>query len=699
MNKHSNTPIFLHRWVGQFALVAFAAAGCGGGSGDNNGDNPSVTTTPSPPGISLLTGSIGGPGNIEGIGAAARFNQPGGVAVDATGNVYVADSNNHTIRRITPLGVVTTLAGRAGVAGSDNGIGTAARFDHPSQLASDAAGNVYVADTFGDTIRKITPAGVVTTLAGSTHIDGSADGTGSAARFHNPSGVAVDGAGNVYVSDRQNHTIRKISMTTVVTTLAGTAGAEGSADGTGPAARFRYPGSVAVDATGNVFVVDGNSTLRKITPAGVVTTMLVRGDGVAADRMGNVIVSDGISAISVVAPTGALTTLAGMVGVRGSSDGVSAAASFLNPRGIAADDAGSVYVADTGNHTVRKITPAGVVTTLAGSPGQDAAFYNASAPSLYGVAATAAGDIYLSVGGSSNMGVHRVSPDGVVTPVVDFEGGFGFDGFHLPYPGGVAVDQAANLYAANGLDHTLRRVTPAGIATALAGTDGSVWGPVSGTGFNTNYYAPHSVAVDAVGNVYVASISFAYLRSAIPDTFFSNTILKIGPTGSVTTLAGTAETQGAQDGVGAAASFNQPSGIAVDGAGNVYVADSGNHTIRKITPTGAVTTLAGTAGVRGVADGKGLAASFDSLAGVAVDKAGNVYVTDTSWSNSGDSGVIRKITPSGEVTTVAGQRGSMGIALGSLPGSLSDIRGIAVDAQGVLYVATRAAVLKIQLPQ
>ena len=221
-----------------------------------------------------------------------------GVAVDSAGNVYVADTYNDEIRKITPSGVVTTLAGSAGQAGSSDGTGSAARFDWPEGVAVDSAGNVYVADCRNDEIRKITPSGVVTTLAGSAGQYGSSDGTGSAARFDGPMGVAVDSAGNVYVADYGNDEIRKITPSGVVTTLAGSAGQTGSSDGTGSAARFYYPEGVAVDSAGNVYVADaGNDEIRKITPSGVVTT------------------------------------LAGSAGQTGSSNGTGSAASFYFPRG------------------------------------------------------------------------------------------------------------------------------------------------------------------------------------------------------------------------------------------------------------------------------------------------------------------------------------------------------------------------------
>jgi sugar lactone lactonase YvrE len=196
------------------------------------------------------------------------------VVIDGDGNLYVADAGNATIRKITAAGVVTTLTGAARVFGSVDGTGATARFNLPSGVAVDAAGNLYVTDEVANTLRKVTAAGVVTTLAGTARVTGSADGTGAAAQFSAPSGVAVDGAGNVYVADMGNDTIRKITAAGVVTTLAGTVDRFGSADGTGTAAQFNSPSGVAVDGVGNVYVADmGNDTIRKITPTGVVTTI------------------------------------------------------------------------------------------------------------------------------------------------------------------------------------------------------------------------------------------------------------------------------------------------------------------------------------------------------------------------------------------------------------------------------------------
>jgi hypothetical protein len=321
--------------------------------------------------VTTLAGQAGVQGSTDGTGSAARFDQPDGVACDARGNIYVADTENDTIRKITPAGVVTTLAGRAGdLAGPDAPSG--ALPNSPVGVACDPLGDLYVAD--GPAILKISPAGVVTTLAGNESVSGSADGTGSAARFDVPVGVACDALGNVYVSDIIDDTIRKITPDGVVTTLAGQAGVQGSTDGTGSAARFGQPDGVACDARGNIYVADTfNHDIRKITPTGVVTTLAGKADalygnvdgsgsaarfttpiGIVCAPDGNLYVMQGNNLLREVTPAGVVTTLAGHG--QGSADGIGRAASFRAGQQIACDKQGDLYVADCGNDTIRKIT-------------------------------------------------------------------------------------------------------------------------------------------------------------------------------------------------------------------------------------------------------------------------------------------------------------------------------------------------------
>lgn len=320
--------------------------------------------------VTTVAGS-GSTGFADGAAATASFQRPTGVVRDAAGNLYVADMDNHSIRRITPAGQVTTLAG-SGVAGYADGTGAAAAFNNPRHLAVDAAGNLYVADSDNNRIRKVSPAGVVTTLAGTGTL-GSADGPAASAQFASPYGIAVDSTGKVFVADTSSHAIREIATDGTVSTFAGLPGSPGSADGAGSAARFAMPYGLAVDAVGNVYVADANnSRIRKISAAGVVSTLAGSGiagdaDGdagtaqfsnpleVAVDVDGYVYVVDAWNQkIRRISPSGMVSTLAG-TGVPGNTDGTSADARFAYPFGISLASDGSLYVADTYSHRIRRI--------------------------------------------------------------------------------------------------------------------------------------------------------------------------------------------------------------------------------------------------------------------------------------------------------------------------------------------------------
>lgn len=659
--------------------------------------------------FSHLAGSPGGGGAADGIGAAARFNGPTGIVVGTDGNLYVADYFNFTVRKVTPGGVVTTFAGAPIRSASQDGIGAAARFSNPMGICADHAGNFYVADQTSETIRKITPAGVVTTLAGSAGQWGDVDATGADARLSSPDSVAVDSLGNLYVADTNNNAIRKITPAGVVTTFAGGHGLFdiGSNDGQGTAARFESPVDTAVDSAGNVYVADEiNGTIRKITPAGLVSTLAglafaagsadgvgsaarfgtvrdaggVNGpEGVAVDSAGNVYVADMMNnTIRKITPAAVVTTLAGTAGQSGSADGMGAAARFNKPSRLTVDSGGNIYVADWGNQLIRKITPAGLVTTIAG---RAATSYGAadgvgaaaqfSQPS--GVAVDGNGQVY--VADTGNATIRKVAPDGTVTTLAGTAGTSGAqDGtgaaakFNMP--GSVAVDGQGNVYVADTSNQTIRKITPAGVVTTFAGSPGLTGGN-DGIGGAARFWSPSGVATDAAGNVYVADQA-------------NGTIRKITPDGTVTTLAGAAGQRSYADGVGAAARFMNPLAVAVDGAGNVYVAD-GNYTVRKVTSDGVATTLAGAAGQYGTADGIGAAARFVGPSGIAVDASGTVYVTDSD--SFAGVNTIRRITPDGNVTTLAGST-----EFGSSDGDNSTVRfsfpkQIAVDAAGVLYVA------------
>jgi sugar lactone lactonase YvrE len=279
--------------------------------------------------ISIIAGKLGTSGCVDGPGSEARFSYPRGIALDAAENIFVADTANNTIRRITPDGVVTTVAGVAGTIGSGDGTGIYARFNFPASVAVDSLGNIYVADLYNCTIRKVTQHGTVTTIAGQAGVHGSVDGKGSAALFNFPVSIALDSSGNTYVADVFNNAIRKITPNGTVITWAGRLSyTPGNADGTAGNARFCHPCGVAVDNTGNVYVADsGNNTIRRITP----------------DRE--------------------VTTLAGLAGQSGLADGIGSAARFSHPTALALDHRDHLYVTDLDNKTIRKGTAAIVIPT------------------------------------------------------------------------------------------------------------------------------------------------------------------------------------------------------------------------------------------------------------------------------------------------------------------------------------------------
>ena len=629
--------------------------------------------------ITTLAGSPA-QGSANGTGAAARFANPWGVAADTSGNLYVADTDNHTIRKITPAGVVTTLAGLPGSSGTNDATGSSARFYQPQGVAVDSAGNVYVADTGNYTIRKITPAGVVSTLAGLAGNSGTNDATGSSARFYEPEGIAVNSAGTlIYVADTWNHTIRQIVSAGVVTTFAGSAGNPGTNDGTGSSALFNQPQGIALDGAGNLYVGDtGSQTIRKITLAAAVTTLAGSGgnygtndgtgssalfwapQGVALDNAANLYVADSFNnTIRKVSPSGVVTTLAGLAGSFGSVDGAGSGARFWQPQGVAVNNAGIVCVADSANGTIRQITAAGVVTTLAGSASTGSADGTGASARFYwpsGAAIDSNG--YSYVADTENGTIRTVSAAGIVSTLAGSAGNFGSaDGSgssaRFYGPQAVTTDTSGNLYVADTANHTIRKITSGGVVSTLAGLAGTN-GLSDGTGSNARFNAPQGLAVDVSGNVFVA------------DTW-NHAIRKVTAAGVVTTLAGVPGYYGDSDGTGNAvgtntARFYCPSGIGVDVSGNIYVADTRNHTIRKVTSAGAVSTLAGLAGVWGNADGTNSTARFHQPQGLTVDASGNLYVLDSG------NHTVRMVAPIGTnwvVTTVAGMPAVNGSADGT----------------------------------
>lgn len=546
----------------------------------------------------------------------------------------------------------TNFAGMPGGRGSADGAGAAAGFDQPSGLAVDAAGNVLVVETARGTVRKVTPDGVVTTLAGSPGERGHADGRGKDARFEAPAGIVLDAAGIAYVGDAAG--IRKVAEDGLVTTVPGT---QSAAEMVG----FSKRGIFALDGEGNFIFTDG-PTLRRIAPAG------------------------GVSLV------------AGKPGIKALLDGDRDTARLFDVNGIVVDGAGNIYVTDS--IWVRKIAPNGSISTLFKQPSLGRAF-------MRGLVVDRAGNLYLADGAATILQI-RASGESSIFAGLTWDGSqardrAGLDGprrevlFYFPQT--LALDKQGNLFVTD--YSTVRRIGADGIVKTLAGR-GSSAGSVDGTGAAARFSNPFAVAVDAAGTLYVAD--------------GNNTIRKITPDGQVTTLAGDAHpvdedglplsNSGFVDGKGAAARFRFcpwacGAAIAADNAGNVFVADHSNSAIRKITPDGVVTTLAGPYGEfgsPGYADGQGGLARFNLPSGIAVDKSGNLYVADRGNS------VIRRVTPDGMVTTLAGTVSvSGGVAeaqRGSVDGVGAEARfiwpsAIAIDQLDNLWVLDGNAVRRI----
>ncbi|KRT72630.1 MAG: NHL repeat-containing protein [Deltaproteobacteria bacterium CSP1-8] len=622
--------------VGKAASVA-ALAGAAGGPGFFDGSPADPVRFDSPSGVAVVgtdrfvadtanhvirkidaagnlttfSGAFGIAGSADGTGAAARFRSP--TAIVADGNtLYVSDTGNHTIRRISAGAVVTTLAGSPGTPGSADNVSGPGNvlFSSPAGITFDGATSLYVADTGNHTVRRLFPSGATTTFAGQAGVPGSADGLGPAARFSSPGGIALIGTGLLYVADTGNHTIRQVVVTAAfgdVTTLAGTSGTPGSADGTGPLARFRSPSGMTSDGT-SLFLCDtGNHTVRNVTQSGVVTT------------------------------------LAGFAGTPGFAEGTGQASLFRSPSGIGTAPGGSslFVVADTGNHVVRQVTAAGVATTLAGNPPRTGGADGTGGTARFSIPAGVAvvGD-NVFVTDTGNHTIRKVTSAGTVSTlagVLETPGSADGTGpaAQLRFPGGIAA-LGGDLFVTDSGNHTIRKVTAGGLVTTIAGTPGAT-GSVDGTGTGARFNNPQGI-VALGGDLYVADTG-------------NHTIRKVTTAGAVTTLSGSPGTPGSSDGAGGTARFSSPLGIAAIGT-NLYVADTGNHDIRRVaTPSGASSTFAGAAGQPGFADGQGASARFSSPDGIAAADS-VLYVADRG------NHAVRRISSTRDVTTFAGDPGA-----------------------------------------
>jgi sugar lactone lactonase YvrE len=619
----------------------------------------SVIFTVSPSGIFRRitgTGTAGFSGD-GGPATQAMLSFPDGVAVDPQGNFYIADEGNARIRKVNVAGVITTVAGNGTVGFSgDGGPATSASLNVPRQLALDAAGNLYVADALNNRIRMITPAGIITTVAGNGTAGYSGDGgPAPAAALSFPTGVAVDAAGNLYIADYGNNRARKVAPSGIITTFAGSGSGIWGDGGPATAARLSGPTAVSVDSSGNLYIsVEGDSAVRMVSPAGIITTIIhgfgFGGDGGPASggkldfpegvlaTGGSIYINDWFNKRVRKISSGVINTIAGNGSFKYGGDGGVAVSAFLDsPTGVAVDGAGSVYFVDSSNSRIRAIAPNSTISTIAGigaagfsgdgGPASAAAIGN---PTFIFI--DPAGNKYFSDNG--NVRVRKISPAGIITTAVG-SGIYGWAGDGGPAtsawtagPRGMAMDSAGNLYLAEAGNHRIRKITPAGIISTFAGNGTPGYSGDGGPAINASLKAPWGLAMDAAGNLYVADLG-------------NHRVRRITPAGVITTFAGNGTPGYSGDGGPAISSslFN-PSGLAFDAAGNLFIADPGNGRVRRVdATTGNITTTAGNGIPASAGDGGPAPAASLVPYDVKVDAAGNLYISD----DGGDR--IRKVLP------------------------------------------------------
>jgi trimeric autotransporter adhesin len=645
----------------------------------------------------------------------ATLDVPAGLAMDHAGNIYIADSGKNVVRRLTPDGVITTIAGtgRSGNSG-DGGLATEATLNSPSALAFDNSGNLLIADTWNHTVRMIGPDGIISRVAG-TGDDGykGNDGPALSALLYNPSGLAVDTAGNIYIADTGNGWIRMVSPDGTISRFAGvdtysTTRMFGQQDPTMAInATLTNPICLAFDAAGNLYFVEyGLPRVRRITPAGKISSYAGTGTagssgdaglarfanlnavGIAFDVNSNLLIADGVSnrVRIVTASDGIIETIAG-----------NGLASY-NPRGIAqkGDD---VYFSDTASNRIRKVNVrTGEVAAVAGAG--TASFSGDSGLAVYatfnaprGLVFDKSGNLYVADAG--NHRVRRIGTDGYIATVAG-DGSAETDGTgaataaSLHEPVGVAVDDSGNLYISERLGHVIRKVGTDGYISTVAGT-GTAGAPSSASGVATSQKLNQPQGILWTSNGLLIADSG------------NNLIRRLFADGNITTIAGTrTATYTGDGGPATSATLHTPTAVATDGGGNVYVTDSGNHAVRRIGTDGVIDTVAGDGTARYNGDGSPATAySLNAPAAITGGSACTLYIGDTSNKRIRElqSAIDYTISssPSGLMVRFDGQAAAAPLKVSALPGTQHTVDAPSPQAgsEGTRYVAPAAQAIAV----
>lgn len=609
--------------------------------------------------LTVLAGN--GTAGFSGDGKSAtlaELNQPRAIAVDASGNVFIADEYNCVIRTVTAsTGLISTIAGTPNSCSyaGDGGPATSAHLNYPQGVAVDTSGNIYIADANNNRVRKVTTSGTITTVAGNGTAGFTGDGgLATAAEMNNPESVAVDSSKNIYIADVNNYRVRKVTATSgSISTVAGNGAYGYSGDGgQATAASLSYVRGITSDSTGRFFIADTNNcVVRSVTTAGVINT--VAGDhtcgfagdggtatsaelydpyGVAVDSSNHLYIADYYNLrIRKVTVGSSVTTVAGNGTLNYLGDGSPASGALLNtPESVSADASGNVYITDQNSCIVRKVNTGGTITTVAGTPascgstGDGSAATSARLYYPFKTIADTAGNLYIA--DEYNCKIRKVSSAGIIST---FAGtgtcAFGGDGgvataAQLSYPAGIAIDPSGNVYVADQYNHRIRKIAAgSNVISTVAGTGTAGFSGDGASAISAKLYYPSDVAFDAIsGNLYIADRD--------------NHRIRIVHNGAINTFAGngTAGYQG--DGVLATeTSLYYPSQVAVDVAGDVIISDYSNQRIRWVGNNNVIQTVAGI-GTYGFS-GDGNLATTGQVAnawGVGVDKSGNIYIADTA---------------------------------------------------------------------
>lgn len=613
----------------------------------------------------------------RGPAAGAQLRTPAGIAVDAAGNLYIYDSGNYVIRRVDTNGIISTFAGIPGRPGSlgDGGPATGAllSLSVDGSIAIDSSGNVYFSDYFNSSVRKVDAGtNIISTYAGVTGKSGSGGdgGPATAANMKNPGGLVFDSSGNLYISDVTNSVVRMVSATNhTISTVAGHSGQLGNSGDGGPAGAglFSYPCGLAMDAAGNLYIADNsNYEIRKVTPGPnrIISTVAGNGTfgysgdggaataaqlsypgGVAVDSSGTLYIADTSNSRIRLVRGGTISEFAGADHAQGDGGKASAALLYF-PQGIAWDAKGNLYIADYENNKVRKVTPDGNISTIAGTgsfvpSGDGGQAIAAGVKQPAAVAVDSAGNVFVA---TINQ-VRMIDVNGIISSVVNAGGNGGFSGdgqaattAQLNTPVGLALDSSDNLYIADTYNHRIRKVS-AGIISTVAGSgpvypkNGSFGGD-GGLAVSANLSYPYGVALDKSGNLLIADTQNQRLR------------LVDAKSGKISTIAGSSTTPGFSGDLGpaTAARLHTPISLSTDGAGNIYFSDAANHVIRVVDGFGIISTIAGNRTVGFSGDGgPAVAAALDFPWGITADANGNVWIVDSNNSR------IRKLNPAGPV--------------------------------------------------